>query len=255
MSLPVALESPLLRVANFRHGFATRALDFRAGNPERAANVDVLGLLLRFDPSRLHQVSQVHGGVALTAEGDREALSRCEADALVSAAPGDAVGIRIADCVPVLLADPESGAVAAAHAGWRGVVAGILASTFRVAEARGARPSLAAIGPCIGPCCFEVSHEVAAQIAGAVSDEGVIARTTGTKSYVDLRRAVRAQLRQAGLDDAHIDDVPGCTRCDDVHFFSHRRDGELAGRHLAVIVAREPESASASREVAGSLRG
>jgi copper oxidase (laccase) domain-containing protein len=73
-----------------------------------------------------------------------------------------------------------------------------------------------------------------------VGDDGVIARKTDAKSYVDLRRAVRAQLRQAGLDDAHIDDVPGCTRCDDTHFCSHRRDGERAGRHLAVIVARPP---------------
>jgi polyphenol oxidase len=238
MNLPVALESSLLRAANFRHGFATRALDFRAGAPARAADLDALALLLRFDPARLYQVSQVHGGVALAALGDREALSRCEADALVSTTADDAVGIRVADCVPILLADPESGVVAAAHAGWRGVVAGVLASTFRVAAERGATLRLAAIGPCIGPCCFEVSHEIAAEIASAAGDEGVVARHTDAKSWVDLRRAVRAQLRRSGLDDAHIEDVPGCTRCDAEHFFSHRRDGERAGRHLAVIVAR-----------------
>ena len=254
MNLPVALESSLLRAAHFPHGFATRALDFHAAAPGRATNLEVLALLLRFDPTRLYQVSQVHGGVALPALGDREALSRREADALVSTAPGDAVGVRVADCVPVLLADPESGGVAAAHAGWRGVVAGIIGSSFRVAAERGVTPRLAAIGPCIGPCCFEVSHEIAAQIADAVGERGVVARRTDAKSYVDLRLAVRAQLRGAGLDDAHIDDVPGCTRCDAERFFSHRRDGQVAGRHLAVIVATS-SSPSATSAAAGSPRG
>jgi hypothetical protein len=238
MNLPVALESSLLRAAQFRHGFATRALDFRAGAPDRAANVDVLALLLRFDPARLFQVSQVHGAAAVAAEGEREAFSLREADAIVASTAGDAAAIRVADCVPILLADPESGAVGATHAGWRGLVAGVVASSFRVAAERGATLRLAAIGPCIGPCCFEVSHEIAAQIADAAGDPGVVARRTEAKSWVDLRRAVRAQLRREGLDDAHIDDVPGCTRCDAERFFSHRRDGERAGRHLAVIVAR-----------------
>lgn len=238
MTLPVALESPLLRAAGFHHGFATRALDFGVGAKDRAAHVEALSLLLRFDPARLFQVSQVHGAVTLAAEGDREALARCEADALVATDPGVAVGIRVADCVPILLADPDVGAVAAAHAGWRGVVAGIVGSTFRAAAGRGVTLRVAAIGPCIGPCCFEVSHEIAAQIAEAAGEPEVIARRTDAKSYVDLRRAVRAQLRREGLDDAHIDDVPGCTRCDEEHFFSYRRDSERAGRHLAIIVAR-----------------
>jgi copper oxidase (laccase) domain-containing protein len=99
--------------------------------------------------------------------------------------------------------------------------------------------ALAAIGPCIGPCCFEVDADVAAQIAQATTPE-VIARRVGDKAFVDLRRAVRFQLRALGLDDAHTDDVDGCTRCDEEHFFSHRRDGEASGRSLAFIVARGP---------------
>jgi copper oxidase (laccase) domain-containing protein len=152
----------------------------------------------------------------------------------------------------VLLADPASGRVAAAHAGWRGIVAGVLASAVRyLAGAPGAGPSsgfAAAIGPCIGACCFEVGEDVASTIAGAVAGDGasVVARRDGArgKAFVDLRRAARVQLVELGFDGASIDDVPsaeehvGCTRCDAERFYSFRRDGDRSGRLLGVIVAR-----------------
>jgi YfiH family protein len=134
--------------------------------------------------------------------------------------------------VPVLVASVASGDVAAIHAGWRGVVAGIVRAGV---ERFGARDLVAAIGPCIGPCCFEVGRDVASQIAGACGETTVVARELGDKAYVDLRRAVRAQLRALGLDDARIDDVPGCTRCDAARFHSYRRDGANAGRMLSAI--------------------
>lgn len=230
--VPLLLESALLRAAGFRHGFSTRAVDFRPGGGRHGTRAEAdtkmaaesVALALRFDPARLHQVEQVHGDrVVLAAKSRGE-----KADALLATESGDAVAVRVADCVPILLADPRSGGVLAVHAGWRGVVAGIIPRALEIASANAVRISIAAIGPCIGPCCFEVGEEVAAKL------EAFIDRREGDKSFVDLRRAVRAQL--AGVTG--IEDVPGCTKHEEDQFFSHRRDGDAAGRHLAVIVAR-----------------
>src|SRR5581483_4626515 len=195
--VPLLLESALLRAAGFRHGFSTRAVDFRPPADTKMA-VESVALALRFSPERLHQVEQVHGDrVVVTPVARTE-----KADALVATKGGDAVGVRVADCVPILLADPKTGAVAAVHAGWRGIVAGVIARTLERIS-----PSIAAIGPCIGPCCFEVGLDVAEKI-GAI-DATSIARHEGNKAFVDLRRAVRMQLRKV----AAIEDVPGCTKC------------------------------------------
>jgi purine-nucleoside/S-methyl-5'-thioadenosine phosphorylase / adenosine deaminase len=105
--------------------------------------------------------------------------------------------------------------------------------------ARSRRDSLfAAIGPCIGPCCFEVGRDVAETIARASHGANVVAGERGDKGYVDLRAAVRAQLVAAGVSDAHIEDVPGCTKHETARFHSFRRDGGNSGRMLAAIAAR-----------------
>ncbi len=213
-----ALESALLRAAGFRHGFSVRPWDFKA---DREASEDAIALILRLPRHRMFRVSQVHGARAVKAPCEPSE----EADALVATDPETAVGVRVADCVPILLADSNSGAVAAVHAGWRGVVAGVIASAFRLHAF-----DLAAIGPCIGSCCFEIGEDVAEKLAPHVIQ--------GMKPRGDLRAAVRAQLRAAGLQNAQIDDVPGCTKCDAARFFSYRRDGEASGRHLAVIATR-----------------
>jgi YfiH family protein len=139
----------------------------------------------------------------------------------------------------VLLADPASGAVAAVHAGWRGVVAGVVeAAVTRLAEL-GAKPSdvLAAIGPHISLAAFEVSEDVAHQLEAVSPEAHVVDRTSWAKPHVDLRRIVRAKLRALGLGNERIDDVPGCTVLEPERFFSFRRDGARSGRHLSAIVA------------------
>ncbi|HEY1958145.1 MAG TPA: polyphenol oxidase family protein [Polyangiaceae bacterium] len=214
-----ALESALLRAAGFRHGFSVRPWDFK-NDFERSA--EAISLLLRLPRERLYRVSQVHGARAVRAEGDVAALAKEEADALVAREPSTAVAVRVADCVPILLANSETGAVAAVHAGWRGVVAGVIDGALELG-----RFDLAAIGPCIGACCFEIGDDVARKLAPHVKE-----------NHGDLRGAVRAQLRARGLQDAHIEDVDGCTMCDADRFFSFRRDGEASGRHLAVIAVR-----------------
>jgi polyphenol oxidase len=205
------LTSAVLAKAGFSHGFPTRA------TPDGA-------LLAVLTGPTVIQVKQVHGARAVLAV---EARGQ-EADALVARAGGRAIGVRVADCVPVLVADPGSGAVAAIHAGWRGVVGGVLRAGV---ELLGGGGLVAAIGPCIGACCFEVGRDVAAQI-------GFVAREEGDKAYVDLRAAVRAQLRALGLDDASIEDVAGCTKHEGERFHSFRRDGANSGRMLAAIAPR-----------------
>ena len=252
--LPV-LRSARLEARGFRHGFSTRAggvsappyatLDFALLRDPVALreNIRRLGGAVGFQPEVLHQARQVHGREVLVADGRPQEMSEREADALV-ASPGSgyAVAVRVADCVPILLADPASGRVSAVHAGWKGVEAQVLSATL---EVMGGDPSgfVAAIGPCIGACCFEVGEDVASRIASA-SDPGVVVRRTPEgKAFVDLRAAARAQLRARGLPDDAIDDVPGrgpeaCTRCDAARFYSFRRDGDASGRLVAVIAAR-----------------
>lgn len=256
MTLPLLTSKALAR-AGFAHGFTTRlggvspppfdSLDFSvARDPALVRENQVrLARAVGFDPGLFHQAVQVHGAALLVAGGDPTATLALEADAL-AAEPGTrrAVAVRVADCVPVLLADPASGRVVAAHAGWRGIEAGVVREGVRhlVSSGGSAEALIAAIGPCIGPCCFEVGGDIAERIAKASSDD-VIVRRAGDKAFVDLRRAVRAQLRALALTDDAIDDVPGrgaegCTRCDRERFYSYRRDGDASGRLLGVIVAR-----------------
>jgi YfiH family protein len=189
----------------------------------------------------LFEVTQVHGAEVVTVTDDdgRRATRGVEADALVTRDPGLALGIRVADCVPVLLADPKSGFVGAAHAGWRGVVAGVLPATVAAMQALGAMPDrlLAVIGPHIRVGHFEVGDEVAnALVEVAPGVEEVIDRS-GERPHVSLVSVVRAQLEAADVLPARIDDVGGCTYEDAARFYSHRRDRGRTGRHLAVIVA------------------
>jgi YfiH family protein len=204
-------------LAGFAHGFSLR-------------NTDLERAFARLGIARPYQASQVHGADVAVAEGDPARVRATEADALVARAPGAAVAVRIADCVPVLVASDAG--VAAIHAGWRGVVRGVIPAALR---ALGGARRVAAIGPCIGPCCFEVGADVADQIAVAARAE-VVARREGDKAYVDLRRAVRAILDAEGVTE--IEDVPGCTKHEPERFFSFRRDGSNAGRLVGIIAAR-----------------
>lgn len=244
------LRSALLDRHGFAHGFSTRVggvsegpyaslnLGRTVGDEPAAVAENVRRFLaaLGADEARFYEVSQVHGrAVVVVAAGEDVARVReREADALVARAPSAAVAVRTADCVPILLADPETGAVAAVHAGWRGVVARVLDAAI---DALGAPPSrvVAAIGPHIR--AFEVSDEVARAIAEVAHDAPVVEART-PRPHVDLAAAVRAQLRHRGLPEDAIDDVGGCTLTEPDRFFSHRRDEGRTGRHLSAILAR-----------------
>ncbi len=251
--LPSFVRSSLLPVP---HGFATRAggvsegayaslnLGFAVGdlrerveeNHRRLAGA--VGAAL----DALHTVKQVHGDrVVEVGAGEGSGTLRPpagEADALWTERPEHWVAVGTADCVPILLVDPEGRRVAAIHSGWRGTDARIVARAVESLVARGSRPErlLAAVGPCIQRCCYVVSEELGERFTGGFGSE-VVARAGG-EVKLDLSRAVRDTLLGAGLKAAHVDVLPDCTACDGSRFFSHRRDAGHTGRHLNFVVHR-----------------
>jgi YfiH family protein len=186
-------------------------------------------------------VSQVHGCTVVAARD--AARERVPADAITSARGGHAILIRIADCVPVLLACPRTGTVAAVHAGWRGVVAGIVPAAIDALRSLGCAPNelLAAVGPSISVRHFEIGPEVAeeltrANLGACVAAPGICGITgREPKHHADLVLGVRLQLERAGVERANIDADPPCTYADRARFHSFRRDGARSGRLAALI--------------------
>lgn len=200
----------------------------------RARFAESLGISLE----RLFEQRQVHGCFAreLADADDALAIADAEGDGLVARLDGVAVAARTADCVPVLLAHPASGDVAAVHAGWRGAVAGVVPNAIE-RLAHDPTELLAAIGPHIRVGAFEIGEEVAGEMERAAGGRAVVDRGR-EKPHGDLAKLVELQLLDAGLPLEAIDDVGGCTYSDSALFFSHRRDRGKTGRHLSAIVAR-----------------
>jgi polyphenol oxidase len=178
-------------------------------------------------PARFTNLKQTHSDKIVVADDRKGCLE--QGDALITSEPGNLIGVRTADCVPVLIADPEHRAVAVIHAGWRGTSAEIVTKAVaKLTSEFGSRPAAmrAAIGPAIGPCCYEVGPEVSA-----------LFNTAGPT--VDLRAANQAQLLRAGLTPEHIDVSEFCTLCyGDGEFHSFRRDKESSGRMVSAIGIR-----------------
>jgi YfiH family protein len=193
----------LARFDWLEHGFGTRSFD---------------------PPEPLATLHQIHSDIAVYAD---RAGCLAEGDALLSDSPGQFVGVKTADCLPILLVDERHRAVAAVHAGWRGTVTGVCLSSLRaMAERWGTGPGdlHAAIGPGIGPCCYEVGPEVAIQFGEPFQ-----------RTRIDLAQANRRLLVEAGLAPDRIYMLGLCTFCHGDKFFSFRRDREKAGRMISVI--------------------
>lgn len=155
-------------------------------------------------------------------------------DALTTRAPGILLGVKTADCVPVLLADSVIGACAAIHAGWRGTVTAIVLRTLeRMTAEFGTRSSdvRAAIGPAANSCCYEVGSEVIEAFREKFPDaDSLFTPTREGHALVDLQRANREQLIRAGVSSNKIYTAPLCTMCRTDLFFSYRREKRVAGR-------------------------
>jgi polyphenol oxidase len=244
------LRSQLL--AAFPHGFTTR----QGGVSPPPWDSLNLGGSVGDEPERVAEnwrrleaatglgfarVRQVHGTRVVHLRGS--AAPTEEADVVLSTEPGVAACISVADCVPVLLADPDSGMVVAVHAGWRGTVARApLAGVRALAELSGAPPGriLAAIGPSIGPCCYQISPDLAERFAREL---GSVVRAGGGGPHLDLWEANRRVLVESGLARERVDVLARCTACDPGSFFSHRRDRGRTGRQAAFIAPPDPTAA------------
>jgi hypothetical protein len=211
-------------------------------HPLLAAHPHGFGTRRAEPPPGLRRPRQVHGRVVLhvTRESD-ESLG--DADALVCATPGVAIGILTADCLPVLIATP-SGAVAAAHAGWRGLAAGVLAAAVEALGrvARDVDRAVAVIGPRIGAECYEVDEPVVRALAARFGDATFAALVPTRPSHfrLDLAALAAVDLANAGIPRPGIAAVSdACTACDRERLHSYRRDGPDAGRLVHYITAIE----------------
>ena len=171
------------------------------------------------------RLEQVHGTVVRDAEA-AGIVPAC--DGVLTRTPGLLIAVRVADCLPVLLASPD-GAAAMVHAGWRGLVGGVLEN----AVARFHRPDTlhAILGPAIGPCCFEVGPEVATRF-----DDAAVLLRPGRRPHVDLRAEARARLARAGVAERSISAPGPCTRCHQHLLHSHRGSAGAPGRNTAFAV-------------------
>jgi YfiH family protein len=245
----VLYTSSLLGAIGVSHGFATRIGgvskppfdSLNLGNPPGstrdddsnvAENLDRLRIAAGLGDRRRNWIRQVHGNhVAIARDASFENGS--QADAIVSDDASAYLLVRVADCVPILLSTPDGKAVAAVHAGWRGVVAEVVPAAVRSLAGLAEIPLqqiIAAIGPCITHKFFEVGPEVVTQFVALFGQS-----PRWADRHVDLPEAVATQLRSCGISNAQIDRTDRCTARDRDEFFSHRRDHGVTGRMAAVI--------------------
>src|SRR5437762_971927 len=171
--------------------------------------------------------------------------SKPEADILTTNEPGILLAIRTADCLPILIADPERRAIAAVHAGWRGTLeGGTEAAVSEMARSFASKPAslLAALGPSIRSCCYEVGPEVEEAFRNRSPENQAffLRPNPESRARLDLVAANLAQLDSSGIPSSQIHVADFCTACRTDLFFSHRKEGALTGRMMAVIGIAQP---------------
>lgn len=221
------------------HLFTSRDLRLRDADGDWSAVSASLGVTR----DRLLLIAQVHGVHAVVARrGTTTMWPRPQADIVVTDDPTVAIGVRAADCAPLLLVDASLNCVAAVHAGWRGTAADVAGAAVRAMQkAFGVRPMnlTAAIGPCLGRCCGEVGPEVVdafrAGGAGSASIDAWFTPGAGDRWFLDLERANRGLLERAGVNPDAIFGSGLCTKTYRDRLHSYRAEGQAAGRLLGAI--------------------
>ena len=208
-------------------------------------NYRILGNSLDFDLENLVLTHQIHTDIVRVVTKadhlgfDHHAYPQC--DGLITCDPGTALVIFTADCTPILLHDPVTGAVGACHAGWRSTALDIAGKTVgAMADAFGCDPAniRAAIGPNLGFCCFETDRDVPEAMRktyGQAAEEFI--RSVGAKYYVNLKAINALSLHRAGVH--HVETSTACTKCDPHTYWSHRVHGAARGSQGAIIVCKE----------------
>jgi len=249
------IEAACLRLTGIRHGFFTRdggvsdglyaTLNGGTGSrdaPEKVTeNRARMAAALSVAPARFLTCYQVHSPAVAVAQAPWASDARPRADAIVTRMRALAVGVTTADCGPVLLADPQAGVIGAAHAGWRGALAGVIEATVEAMEGLGAakRRIRAAIGPMIRRDNYEVGPDLIARFAAedAASRRFFAPAARDGHALFDLAGYVAWRLQRAGV--AEIEDLRICTYAEEARFFSYRRSthrGEADyGRHVNAI--------------------
>jgi hypothetical protein len=255
MAIPFLLDGRLAALPGVRHGFFTRAGGVSHGiyaslnggvgsHDDRARVLENRGRVaqaLGVAPDRLATPYQVHGAEAVTVAAAWEAGKGPKADAVVTDRAAIAIGVGTADCGPVLLADAGAGVVGAAHAGWKGALAGVVEAAVAAMEGLGARREriVAALGPTISQRNYEVGPEVVDRFLAADGGNAGFFRSGGRPghSLFDLPGYLLARLGAAGVDAAHVD---LCTYDDAERFYSYRRATHRGepdyGRLMSAIV-------------------
>ncbi|WP_404402748.1 peptidoglycan editing factor PgeF [Pelagibacterium halotolerans] len=253
MHPPVEKSPTFTAISGIRHGFFGRRGgvsegEFSALNVSHSVGDDLANvtenvhravMALKAGPLPVALVKQIHGADVHTVTGDMDLTRRPEADAMVTNAPGIALGILTADCAPILLADETAGVIGAAHAGWRSAVNGILANTVEAMTALGAAPEriAVAIGPTISADNYEVGDDFAAMIRDQFPDAAGSLVTTGRdRPHFDVTGLLAAQTKTLGLKSVSM--VGACTYANPDIYFSHRyatHNGTRAGRQIALI--------------------
>ena len=241
------------------HGFTTRYGGVSTGTQERLnlafgrgdtmenveKNIHILGSALGFDPEKLVLTRQTHSDIVrVVTDADCNGLCHRdypECDALVTNTPGVSLMVFTADCTPLLLHDPVTGAVGAAHAGWRGTAQDIAGKTVRaMVEHFGCdvRNIHAAIGPNLGQCHFETDGDVPHALIGTFGREALpYIKKQGDKFHPDLKAVNALALRRRGV--THIEISDSCTWCESDRFWSHRVTKGERGSQGAVITCKE----------------
>lgn len=217
------------------HVFTSRALRFTSDADSDYAQ---LGRMFGVAGSDVNRVKQVHGRVVAWVRPGGAVPLGTEADAIISTAPGCVVSVRVADCVPLLIADRRHRVVAAVHAGWSGTCAAIAEATIEAIAAEGVAPDdlVVAIGPSIGPCCYQVGSRVRNAFLAMTPDAAQWMTDDGVERWkLDLWQANIDQLIRAGVnaDAIHVPRI--CTADTLDRCFSHRAEGAGTGRMVAAI--------------------
>ena len=211
-----------------------------------ARNYQLLGDVIGFAIDDVVAAKQIHSDIIykVTAADRGGCLTEGASpvcDGLITDVPGMALNVFTADCTPILYHDPVTGAVGAAHAGWRGTASGIAAKTVQaMVDAYGCKPEniRTAIGPHIGPCCFETDRDVPQAMLDALGEEArSYIEKRGEKYYVNLTEINALFLRRAGVQ--YIESCPDCTACQPERFWSYRVVGTNRGSQGAIIVCKK----------------
>lgn len=244
------VASPLFPSGSVVHGFLTRtggvspapyaSLNFDARDTDTVENVERNRSLFHeafgVKPGHLATVSQVHGKEVLVIEGSVP-QKPIEADAIITAETGIAIGMMTADCQPILLLDPVNNAVGAVHAGWKGTALGIVVVTGELMWKKyGTRPEdlIVSLGPCIGPCCYKVGWNVLDEYMAKHRDADCFSENDGLRMDISLGNFY--QLLGMGVRKENISNDSMCTACNSELFFSYRKDSGRTGRQLSFIM-------------------